>query len=383
MTDTSTPFRPALKAELDAILAVLQSSGATWSRAELTAWYNDAYVELVSKAFAMKRFFIHDVPGRTAFSFTQEWEDAFVSGHFRRWTRPTQRHTTAYLWEVEHLMNLYAATAIEPATSRAATTQLWEMAHVSIDAHNRFAVAQTHNRIHGVWWDDKRLHGTSQLELDTLQTEWWSEGGQPMWWLNGVGRDGSFEVFEVATTYSQGYHNKYAAGIPRPFGIPRRWESAVRTYVIGLGNGRGLARQAISPDRQYTPQASYETGEFQQLGSARTWHTSKDSVMVLESISPRRNLTETTGPSNLPPQLFKYLRFYVLSVAFGRSGEQQNFQLAGHYRQRWTMGLMTLGKLVNQTFRARVYARDAFESTTRSHRPGRVRLPSTFQRVLD
>jgi len=336
---------------------------------------------------------------------------------------------------------------------------LWERAYSDdIDQHFRFALPASHEQIGRVAYDDVSLVGAGVRELDLQRAKWWREGGEPTYWLEGVGRDKSFEVFEVKTDYAQQYFlDGFEKGMPREptgsrtygtelaqrepnygyatsgdadglsyygllsgsFGVrftkkktlstdaegTQTWEkemiddstattfttgevigtnwwetefSVDSTYTSSLNPALGLLRRISSPDRQYIP-AVYDSGK-EQVGIARDFNSSADSIMVLQSIVPLRDVGESDTPGLIPSQLQKYLRYYTLSRAFGRSGEGQRVDLSQHYMERFDRGVMFLKRLGDLAFKDRIYARSSITSSQGARLP-LVSLPSNFERL--
>lgn len=418
----------------------------TWTDDELLRWLNDGYRDLLVGSHAVVRPYQFDLPGRAAWSGVQEWEDRHAPGTYRRFTTPcaTLHAQVCFLWEVEQLAN------ISPTNSNACVSQLWERTALDadeIDDHFRFALSKTHERPLRAYWDGKRLLSVSTKEQDIRNTEWWKEGGEPFYWSQGVGREQSFEVFEVVTDYHQSYFLQgLDNGIPRHFssdtderiyGVetdPTAWDygytnggdggagtpatglgvrityqatTALDTFgihlwekeltdgtaveaetdsvdagigtqqwetpywTLGIGGIRGLA----SSERQYVA-CAYDAGD-QLVGSARYFGSGDQAITVWETIVPNRDLTVEDTPALIPSQLHKYLKFYVLSRAFGRTGQGYRPDLAQHYAALYQLGVGTLAALGTPSLRDRVYAREQVQEAS-VHAPPRVRFPSTF-----
>lgn len=140
----------------------------------------------------------------------------------------------------------------------------------------------------------------------------------------------------------------------------------------------GVIRRLDSPDRQYVPVAD-ESGQYGVNGIIREWKSSEDALLFHQRIIPTVDLTENDTPGLIPSQLQKYLRYYVLSRAFGRTGEGQNQALAAMYDLRFQRGITIFSRLGNVAFKDMVYVRQDVDSQT--HRPPRVRLPSEYPRI--
>lgn len=155
------------------------------------------------------------------------------------------------------------------------------------------------------------------------------------------------------------------------------WEEyhGARRVVFGVGT----IRAATSADRQYLPLVT-DTGSFELLGSARDWRSTVDALSALEVVIPADQLVESDVPELIPYPFQKYLRYYVLSRAFGREGEGQRLDMAAHYEMRFQRGVTIFKRLADVAHKDRLFVRE--DVTHVAARPPRVRLPAEFERVL-
>ena len=143
--------------------------------------------------------------------------------------------------------------------------------------------------------------------------------------------------------------------------------------------GTGTIRGAVSDDRQYWP-VSRDAQPTQLCGRVGDWRSSDDSILALEVVTPDLDLLEADTPALIPEPMQKYLRFFVLSRAFGRPGEGRNPVMADHYARRFQRGVAFFQRLSDVTRKDRLWQRE--EATGVDHRrPPRVRLPAEFPRV--
>ena len=138
----------------------------------------------------------------------------------------------------------------------------------------------------------------------------------------------------------------------------------------------GVARAIESPDRQYWPVVAW--ADQQPLGKIDDLKSS-NALLVLEAIEPDtpRLLFEDT-PGMIPPQLQKYLRFYVLYRAFNRQGPGYMPSLAGAWLARYRLGLQTLQRFADLQRRDKTSARTQVPARTRLPYP---RLPGAYPAV--
>lgn len=155
------------------------------------------------------------------------------------------------------------------------------------------------------------------------------------------------------------------------------WEMphGIEAIAFGLGG----VRMMVSPDRQYVPMVS-DAAPMALLGGIRDFRSSEDNLMALEVVVPPTDLGETDAPVLIPAPLQKYVRFYVLSRAFGREGEGQRLEMTQHYEARFARGARLLKRFGDTSQQDRVYRRQS-EGFDRS-RPPLVRLPNQFERTF-
>ncbi len=389
MADWTAPttVRWTVGDDLDWIQLFLHDAGELFSREELLNYYEDAYRQLLARAQATRQWRILDVPPRYTLTYTFDWERGFS---FLGTSRPVgfigpTGSVYTYAWELEQAEGL-------PVTDGASVlcTQLWEYAYLpdgsSTDQSYTFAVPRAHERIARVYWDHRALAPKSMRELDRLEAFWWREQGEPWIWTRGTLGHRHFDLYQIVTTYQQGYSLVYNEASNtggegwEGLGIVREL-SGDRTYAHtsddSAGIPYGLLRGISSPERQYLAQPTWEA----PLGTTREWHTSQAAVMLWEVVLgdyPR--LDEDATPTLLPAQLQKYLRCYVLMRAFGRQGEGQRLDLAAWFEQRWLRGVALMRRLGVVTRRDRGFQRQPQHVQGRA--VPRPRLPSTFPRGL-
>lgn len=222
---------------IDRAQEFLHDDGELWTRSELLTWLNDGYRQLLAQSHACVRPFVIDVPGRHAWGATYEWEDRHGKGTFRKFTQSilSSALQATSRWEAEMI------EGIEPTESLECTSQLWERT-LSEDNDNRFVfiTSKAHEMPIRIYWDDRKLYGASTREMDMLETDWFQQGGRPIFAMpSNDGRDGVYEVYQMVTDYSQAYELQLADnGLPRHFEGERDYglESSVVTWNYAYTN---------------------------------------------------------------------------------------------------------------------------------------------------
>ena len=149
-------------------------------------------------------------------------------------------------------------------------------------------------------------------------------------------------------------------------------------YAPVIDLGLGTWRMVTSPDRQYLPIIEDQTTGVLR-GRPVEVNSDKDCAMALEVVLPDVELDAQGSPALIPPQLEKYICWYMLGKAFARIGEGHNAILADHYMRRFRRGVEMLTRLIDVAHKDRVMAREP--AVPVDGRPPRVRLPSTFERI--
>lgn len=429
---------------LDGAQSYLHSaSESIWTRAELLRLLNDAYRQFIAESLPTVRVYQLDVPARDTAAGTQEWEDQAVSGNFSHFTQAAQSlaFQCTYLWEAEMLSG-----ANTPQNSYDCVTHDWERSYCenNVDNHFRFVLARTHERPRYAFWGDKKLGSRTVTELDLRDQRWWVESGEPIIYIGGNGRELSFEIFEVETTYTQAYDlQEYHQGLPRLFS-----SDAGRTYEVSNGADRwdyayssgedylsvhGLGYRFTTFDETdsyfytfsweedfstdsdaddpyvvtYPWEIEYTSSDAiflgigagrgmesedrqyipmsydsgrQNHGIARDFHSSDSSISIFEHTVPVRALDEDDIPELIPSQLHKFLKYYIIGKALSQPGEGYRPDLAQHWLALYQLGVGFLASLATPSFVDSALARGQVNEV-RATTPPRVRLPSTYPTV--
>lgn len=152
------------------------------------------------------------------------------------------------------------------------------------------------------------------------------------------------------------------------------WEAAHDSAATEYTYAVGTIEQITSANRQYLCNQQQLEIPF---GIATEFKSSVDSLMVEQVAVPSFSYGEGDTPDFMPPQLQKYIRYFVLHRAFGRIGEGHRGDLSDHYRRRYERGVRVFSTLQDVAHRARRWARSP--SFVRA-RPPFVKLPSEFPR---
>lgn len=295
--------------------ATIGDDGLIWSRAELLDWLNDAYRAMLTQSAAVRRLTTLEVPPRFTYTMTQPWEQRHTSNG-THWMWAIKAGNTGF--SVSYLFEVEALEGIAGTKSSEGITQQWERAHVNPShVHYTFALPRQNQRIVKLWYDHKLLVPIATRQLDDLERDWMSLGGEPLAWTPGVGKNRTFDVYAIKTKYIQAY-----AQPNNPLGIPRR-ASGSRTYVPvsasdAPGNGWAYTTPGDS-DAIINTAAAISTGSEADLGWRVTLEPVSEVFPMHQWEQDHLNgLTLTAGSKALPTyQWERYFDAQEVTFAVG------------------------------------------------------------------
>lgn len=261
--------------EIDTIQTRLHDDAVLWTRTQLLHWYNDGYRRLVTEAGSTRRFYVFNVPPRVGAAGSFTYEDRHANGTFRKFSKSALGGTfeCSFEWEIEQI------EGATPTNSNDCITQLWELSHAGgvIDDHYRFFLPKSHERIIRAAWDDKRMFGTTDKDLDETSSRWWQQEGEPIFRLRGLDKDKTFEVFDIHTTYEQNWSiRETETGTPRLFSGDRTYGTDSKYLVNDYAYTSDADISAVNNDVPYPGEdpasASYSRGAATGLGWRITEH---------------------------------------------------------------------------------------------------------------
>lgn len=270
-----------VEGELEAISARLLDDGKIWSTDELLDWWIDGYHGLLSESAAVRRFWVDDVPGRVAYSYSQEWEDRFVTS--RNWLFPVHvldgSRTATTNWEAEFV------EGVTPTASLAGITQPWERSYSGdTDKSFRFVLPRESEKQARVSWNNRYLPPVAVKQLDALRS-WHRLMGRPIVWTAGKGRNRTFEIYEIMTDYTQAWElDNGNYGIPRLFSgtrtytqvktaVPNAWaySSSGEAAAFAIPNGPFDPTSAVTADWEKSYAFGATPYRFTMLASSDSW----------------------------------------------------------------------------------------------------------------
>ena len=341
------------------------SGNEIWDNDTLLDWVKDGVLQLLAAENSAMTFSAYDLPPRETWSCSYDWEMDLLRGRGRTrkftFTRPDQREATQ-LWETADLNG-------SARSSNYGVTYLWELSFISgeSDLVYKLILPRDTNRIKRLWYKNESIDPVSIRRLDSTLDRWWTLQGEPLLWSTQLGSEDEVVIFEIETTYGQAYDVQNGTrGIPRQI-------SGDRTYTLDSASQLGIMRSIVSEDRQY-----FISHQWSKIGTPRHYSSDEEGILIWHSVVKEIDHLEAGRDIEiLPPLLHKYVKYFVLSMAFGQRGEGYAPDLSNHYFDRFTRGLPLLNRLENSVSAATAYNRTPTPTGRRRRRPF-PRLPSQF-----
>ena len=357
-------MRQTVGSLIDKLTERLGDNASVVTRSEILDWLTDGYARLIREASTPCLLEAHDIPPRTSYAVTHEWERQYVRGTTRKftYTHESGRYECTYLHEV----SLHAGQTALDAVGNVTQLHSLELITHATDSSYRFALPRRQDLL-CLWYDHRLLLPVPGRSLEGAGA-WWEIEGLPGFYSTDDTYN-EFDLYRIETT------NQGAYQTDRPIGIPRQI-TGDRTYEISPRGeaGIGIIREISSPDRQY-----HNSVSWQAYGTIRSWASSEDNLMVYSAVEPERKLSEENALDLIPSQLEKYCVYYVLAMVHNRQGELYEPNLAEHYRLRFRRGTVLLSKIRNVGYRDTEYGRD--RGMRPRHALATPQLPDNYPRL--
>jgi hypothetical protein len=326
----------------------LHDDGTIWPRTELLDYFNNGFMRLLAETDAIRKIAVYDIPARRNRALAYPWERQYGGDFYQEFTmafthsRVGELHST-YAWECE-----FEAGNTTPASGTTACTQPWErIAAGTVAQNDRYIYPDNILSTFRLVFNGIRIQPTSTRELDNHMANWATLAGKPMWYSAGLGRQREFEAWPEVSTYTQ------SAALQGRGAVRTITGSKTYTFPGGL---YGVIR-GMSGTTQYLCE-----GQDQKActGIPITWQGS-DGALLLDYSIHAPTLTEEDTVPLLPQAFSKYLRYYVIARALGRTGEGENQSLSTHYESKWQMGVKLLHRISLIATTARTYQNKPME----------------------
>jgi hypothetical protein len=344
----------------------LHDDGTIWPRAELLDYFNNGFVRLLSETDAIRKIAAYDIPARRERAIAYPWERQYGGDFYQEFTLASMHSDLGeirctYAWEVE-----FNAGNHSPSASANACTQPWERIYCGVvEQNDRYIYPGNILSTFRLVFNGIRIPPTSVRELDSFTANWAALSGRPTAYSAGLGRQREFEVWSEVSAYTQ-------SAVLQGRGVIRSI-TGEKTYsfpkgVYGVVRGIRGTREYICEGNEQSP----------CTGIPVEWQGS-DNAMLLDYSIHAPTLAETDEVPLLPQAFSKYLRYYVIARALGRSGEGENPSLSTHYESKWQMGVKLLHRISLIATSARTYQNKPM--VLHSQQPMRPRLPATYPRI--
>jgi len=340
--------------ELDKLRTYLRDpSGNIWTDAFLRHSWNDVQQNFQHRTRVLEDVIAQRVPQLYHFGYMHDWEFALLPTDMSQFYQCLTRHgenIICHRWESQQL----AGTTVDISDCGAHFTQAWE-AYMGLAPGEviRMKFPQNFNSVKFIAYDEEPIGGTTRKAVQSCDPSYVTTEGAPVAFYDYGETDNSYVLYPKPSVAFQS----------DPEG------DGVAFYASGDTESDETGVIAVRDDS--TPSAVFGA-------SVDIVHT-ENNVFLVYDVSPN-DLETISDEPDYPPFLRKYIRYGVLSRAYGSNTDGKIQSLADYWGARYDVGV----ECVKRYVRNRRTDRD-YRLTTKGLSPRRnlrhPRLPDAYPAV--
>lgn len=340
--------------ELEKIRGFLRDpNGLIWQEPFLRHLYNDCQQDFQKKTHVLEDVIGQRVPQLYHFAYQQDWEYADLPDSLTQFYQCLSLHdyyVACHRWEPQQITGIENA---DVADYGAHFTQPWEAYHLEAGEVVKQRFPSNCNAVKFMAYDEKPIGATTRKNVQSLDGSYINTQGTPIAYYPHDETDNSYVLY------------------PRP-------SVAFQNDVAGEGVAFYEAGDTEDDDTGVIAirDGSTPTGS---LGASVDIIDTINQMFVVYDVSPNDVTTISDEPA-FPEFLRKYIRYGVISRAYGANTDGRIQSLAEYWGARWRFGI----NCVRQFVRNRRQDRD-YRLTTKGLAPSRryrhPRLPDTYPNV--
>lgn len=285
--------------------------GAIWSEAFLRHVYNDVQQDFQHQTNVLEGVATHRVPQTYHWSYQQEWEYRYLPRTESQYYQCLNLHDDyciCHRWEPQQI------TGIAPDVSDYGVhfTQAWE-AYTSETPGElvRMRFPANFNVMRFIAYDEEPIEATSKKAVQSSDPGYVTKEGEPFCYYQVDAVDNSYVLY------------------PRP-----------STSFVNEAQGDGVAQYADDDTEDVTTGIiATRTGAFDDgEGTPFDIVDVQNSVFMVFTVSPTEVRT-TLDEMDFPDFLLKYIRFGVISRAYGGNNDGRIRSLSEYWQGRYMLGV--------------------------------------------
>lgn len=327
-------------------------NGNIWSEAFLRHLYNDVQQELQKKTRVREDVIGQRVPQLYHYSYQQDWEYAQLPQTLSQFYQCLAFHDDAvfcHRWEPQQKTGI----AGDVSDYGAHFTQPWEGYHLLAGEPIKMRFPQNFNSAKFVAYDEEPIRATSRKQVQSTDPSYVTTQGEPIAFYPADETDNSYVLY------------------PRPAVAFQSDIDGEGVAFYQSGDTESDTTGVIAVRDDSTPSES--------VGASVDIIDTVNNVFLVYDVSPNDVETLSDTP-DFPPYLRKYIRYGVVSRAYGANTDGRIQSLSDYWRVRFDLGV----EFVKRYVRNRRQDRD-YRMTTKSVMSRRSRrhprLPDTYPAV--
>jgi hypothetical protein len=328
-------------------------NGLIWSEAFLRHLYNDIQQDLQNKTKCLEDVTTQRVPQLYHFAYQFDWEYAYLPTTLSQFYQCLTVHDTASIchrWEAQQ----YTGIAGDISDYGAHVTQPWEMyMSLTCGEESKMRFPQNFNSVKFIAYDEEPIGTTSRKLVQANDSSYLITQGRPIAYYPCDETDNSYVLYPRP---SAGFENDISG-------------SGLAFYASGDTESDETGIIAVRDDS--TPSSSE--------GASVDIVNTENSVFMIYDVSPNDMVALGDEPE-FPVFLRKYIRYGVLSRAYGANTDGKIQSLSDYWGVRYDLGC----EFVKRYVRNRRKDRD-YRLVTQGIRPSRYRrhprLPAGYPAI--
>lgn len=327
--------------------------GNIWSDVFLRHLYNDVQQSLQKETRVLEDVFAQRVPQLYHFSYMFDWEYGFVPTKWSQIYRCLTQHDLSvicYAWEPQVIAGIDSGVSDEGVH----WTQVWEAFMGQTPGEEvEMRFPQNFNRVKFIAYDEEPIDFTTRKNIQNRDHSYLTKVGRSQAYYQKDDTEMSYVLYPRPST---SFQNDLTG-------------EGVAFYEAGDTETDDTGVIAVRDDS--TPSeifgASYDIVDTQ------------NNVFVVYDVSPNDVASYDDEP-DFPPFLRKYVRYGVVSRAYGANTDGKISSLARYWGQRYTLGAEFIQQYVRNRKQDRDY-RLVTHGVTARRRYRHPRLPDGYPRA--
>ena len=327
--------------------------GNIWSDAFLRHLYNETQKDLQNRTLILEDVATQRVPGLYHFSYMHDWEWQFLPASMSQFYQCLQQHSGyvfAHRWEVQETSDI----AADVSDYGIHFCHPWEAFMGQTPGEKiKFKFPSNMRNLKYIAYDEEPIAATSEKRVQISNPSYLTTEGRPFAYYQTDDIDATYVLY------------------PRP---STSWQDEIA--------GEGVALYATDDTEDITTGTiAVRTGDSDTdtPGVAVDIVGADDNVWMAYDVSPT-DMDTVSDPGDFPAYLQKYVRYGVISRAYGANTDGRIPTLAAYWGARYIGGIKVVKRFGRNRHNDRDYRLTTKgEGISRTHR--HPRLPSAYPAV--